>query len=155
MAKKVCSPLTEVAVGGNTSRSSNKNPQLLFLCHVLCESQNRPLTKEIMQHIPSSLQFRLSLSTFDTMAIAHCLCQCFHLKLLNLPYLYGTLLSPQCLSHLTEVLQSNPQCQLGGVLDLSCDHLPAAGESVCAVLNCTVCACMHMYIHVCVMLHTL
>ena len=125
---------------------SNDNPQLLFLFHALCESRNLPLTKEIMQHIPSSLKFRLSLSAFDTMAIAYCLSQCSHLRLLNLPhYLFCTLLSPQCLSHLTEVLQRNPQCQLGDRLDLSCDHFSAGGESACAVLSC-VCACMHMYV---------
>ena len=146
VAKEVCSSLTGAAEGGSTSHSigecSNDNPQLLFLCHALCESQNLPLTKEIMQHIPSSLVFRLSLSAFDTMAIAHCLSQCSHLMLLNLPFL----LSPQCLSHLNEVLQSNPQCQLGGgILHLSCDHFSAGGESACAVLYC-VCACMHMYV---------
>ena len=115
---------------------SHDSPQLLFLFHALCESQNRPLTKEIMQHIPSLLEFRLSLSAFDTMAIARCLIQCSHLRLLNLPFPYCTLLSPQCLSHLSEVLQSNPQCQLGERLALSCDHFSASGESVCAVLYC-------------------
>ena len=108
-------------------RCSNYHPQLLFLFHALCESQNLPLTKEIMQHIPSSLEFELSLSAFDTMAIAHCLSQCSHLRLLNLEYC--TLLSPQCLSHLTEVLQKNPQCQLGDTLHLRCDHFSAGGES--------------------------
>ena len=102
------------------------NPQLLFLFHALCESQNLPLTKEIMQHIPSSLTFGLNLSAFDTMAIAHCLSQCSHLRLLNLPFFF---ISPQCLSHLTEVLQSNPRCQLGDGLHLSCDHFSAGGES--------------------------
>ena len=156
VAKEVCSSLTGAAEGGNTSHSigkcSNNNPQLLFLFHALCESQNLHRTKEIMQHIPSSLEFRFSLSAFDTMAIAHCLSQYSHLRLLNLPYYLCTLLSPQCLSHLTEVLQSNPQCQLGDALGLSCDHFSAGGESACAVLYC-VCTCMHM--HVCVMLYTL
>ena len=134
VAKEVCSSLTGAAEGGNTSHSIGKcnydNPQLLFLFHALCESQNLPLTKEIMQHIPSSLEFGLSLSAFDTMAIAHCLSQCFHLRLLNLSRNYlCTLLSPQCLSHLTEVLQRNPQCQLGDRLALSGDHFSAGGES--------------------------
>ena len=128
------------------------NPQLLFLFHALYESQNLPLTKEIMQHIPSSLGFRLSLSAFDTMAIARCLSQCSHLSLLNLPDPSCTLLSPQCLSHLNEVLKRNPQCQLGGALYLRCDHFSAGGESACAVLYC-VCACAH--VRVCVMLYTL
>ena len=153
VAKEVCSSLTGAAEGGNTSHSigkcSNDNPQLLFLFHALCESRNRPLTKEIMQHIPTSLEFGLNLSAFDTMAIAHCLSQCSHLRLLNLPHYSCTLLSPQCLSHLTEVLQSNPQCQLGGALRLSCDHFSAGGESACAVLYCMcvcVCVCAHMYV---------
>ena len=129
---------------------SNDNPKLLFLFHALCESRNLPLTKEIMQHIPSSLEFRLSLSAFDTMAIALCLSQCSHLRLLDIAH---SLLSPQCLSHLNEVLQRNPQCQLGDRLDLSCDHFSAGGESVCAVLYCTVCVCMHMCVCVCNAVH--
>ena len=143
VAKEVCSSLTGAAEGGSTSHSisycSNDNPQLLFLCHTLCESRNLPLTKDIMQHIPSSLGFGLSLSAFDTMAIAHCLSQCSHLRRFNLSYC--TLLSPQCLSHLNEVLQNNPQCQLKGELGLSCDHFSAGGESACAVLYC-VCVCV-------------
>ena len=112
---------------------SNDNPQLLFLFHALCESRNLPLTKEIMQHIPSSLAFRLNLSAFDTKAIAHCLSQCSHLRLLYLPHHSCTLLSPQCLSHLSEVLQSNSQCQFFIPPLLSCDQFSAGGESVCAV----------------------
>ena len=144
VAKEVSSSLTGAADCGSTSHSigkcSNYNPHLLFLCHTLYESHNNALTKEIMQHIPSSLEFKLSLSAFDTMAIAHCLSQCSHLRLLNLSY---SLLSPQCLSHLTEVLQNNPQCQLGGALDLRCEHFSAGGESACAVLYCVcVCTCM-------------
>ena len=123
VAKEVCSSLTGAAEDGSTSHSiskcSNDNPQLLFLFHALCESRNYPLAKEIMQHIPSSLEFRLSLSASDTMAIAHCLSQCSHLRLLDIPH---SLLSPQCLSHLNEVLQRNPQCQIGGTLRLRCDH---------------------------------
>ena len=149
VAKEVCSSLTGTAVGGSTlhsiSKCSNNNPQLVFLCHALCESQNLPLTKQIMQHIPSSLEFGLSLSAFDTMAIAHCLSQCSHLRLLKLSSISCSLLSPQCLSHLTEVLQRNPQCQLEDGLSLRCDHFSAGGESACAVLYC-VCACMHMYV---------
>ena len=128
------------------------NPQLLFLFHALYESRNRPLTKQIMQHIPISLEFRLSLSAFDTMAIAHCLTQCSHLRLLNLPDPSCTLLSPQCISHLNEVLKRNPQCQLGGALYLRCDHFSAGGESACAVLYCVR---VYAHVHVCVMLYTL
>ena len=156
VAKEVCSSLTGAAKGGITSHSigycSNNNPQLLFLFHALCESRNLPLTKEVMQHIPSSLEFWLSLSAFDTMAIAHCLSQCSHLRLLSLPYYSCPLLSPQCLSHLTEVLQSNPHCQLVDELDLSWDHFSAGGESACAVLYCV---CVYAHVRVCVMLYTL
>ena len=119
---------------------SHDNPQLLFLFHALCESQNLPLTRQVMQHIPSSIKFILNLSAFDTMAISYCLSQCSHLRLLtlksylvlNLPHYYCTLLSAQCLSHLKAVLQANPQCQLdfGGGLDLHCDHFSADGGSV-------------------------
>ena len=131
---------------------SNDNPQLLFLFHALCESRHRPLTKEIMQHIPSSLEFRLSLSAFDTMAIVHCLSQCSHLRLLNLPSPFCTLTSTQCLSHLSEVLQSNPQCQLGDALRLSCDYFSVGGESACAVLYC-VCVCVCTCTCVCNAVH--
>ena len=130
-------------------KCSNDNPQLLFLFHALCESRNHPLTKQIMQHIPNSLEFRLSLSAFDTMAIAHCLSQCSHLRLLNLSLSSCILLSPQCLSHLNEVLQRNPQCQLGNRLDLICDHF-SGGESACAVLY-----CVYAHVRVCLTLYTL
>ena len=128
---------------------SNDNPQLLFLFHALCESRNHPLTKQIMQHIPSSLEFGLSLSAFDTMAIAHCLSQCSHLRLLNLSLSSCILLSPQCLSHLNEVLQRNPQCQLGNRLDLICDHF-SGGEFACAVLY-----RVYAHVRVCLTLYTL
>ena len=131
---------------------SNNKSQLLFLFHALCESRNLPLTKEIMQHIPSSLEIRLSLSAFDTMAIAHCLSQCSHLRLFDLAYPYCCLLSPQCLSHLKEVLQSNPQCQLGDAVDLRCDHFSAGGESACAVLY-FVCVCVCTCTCVCNAVH--
>ena len=120
---------------------SRDNPQLLFLFHALCESQNLPLTREIMQHIPSSIKFRLNLSAFDTMAISHCLNQCSHLRLLTLEYIDCTLLSAQCLSHLKAVLQANPQCELdfGDVLRLHCDHFSADGGSV------QYCVCVMLY----------
>ena len=127
---------------------SNANPQLLFLFHALCESHNLPLTREVMQHIPSSIKFRLNLSAFDTMAISHCLSQCSHLRLLTLlcpcrilPYIVCTLLSAQCLSHLKAVLQANPQCELDleGGLELRCDHFSVDGGSV------QYCVCVMLY----------
>ena len=151
VAKEICSTLTAAAEGGSTSHTMGKcsrdNPQLLFLCHTLYESHNLSLTKSVMQQTPTSLEFRLSLSAFDMMAISHCLCQCSHLRLLNLPYRSCTLLSAQCLSHLKSVVQSNPQCQLHFVdgLDLRCDHFSADGGSM------QYCVC----VHACVMLYTL
>ena len=144
VAKEICT-LTGAAEDGSTSHSmgecSHGNPQLLFLCHTLHQSQNVPLTKTVMQRIPTSLEFSLSLSAFDTMAISYCLSQCSHLRLLNLPFAYCTLLSAQCLSHLKAVLQANPQCQLDfrGGLHLSCDHFSAEGESV------QYCVCVMLY----------
>ena len=114
---------------------SYDNPQLLFLFHALCEAQNVPLTKEVMQHIPTSLRFDLNLSAFDMMAISHCLSQCSHLRSLRLSYLS----SAQCLSHLKAVLQANPQCQLVHGLDLRCDNFSADGESV------QYCVCVMLY----------
>ena len=118
---------------------SRDNPQLLFLFHALCESQNLPLTRQVMQHIPSSIKFILNLSAFDTMAISYCLNQCSHLRLLSIDYF---LLSAQCLPHLKAVLQANPQCQLVGGLILSCDHFSADGGSV---QHC-VCVCNAVHI---------
>ena len=109
---------------------NNANPKLLFLFHALSESQNISLTSGVMQRIPDSLEFSLNLSAFDTMAIARCLSQCSHLKLLKLSYSSCILLSTQCLSHLKVVLQANPQCQLGDSLALDCDTFSADGESV-------------------------
>ena len=117
------------------------NPQLLFLFHALYESQNVDLTKRVMQNIPSSLHFDLSLSAFDTMSIVYCLCQCSHLRQLLLKPIMCILLSSQCLSHLKAMLQANPQCQLDfrGRLILSCDALSADGESV------QYCMCVMLY----------
>ena len=113
---------------------SHNNPRLLFLFHALYESQNTNLNKQCMQNVPSSLKFDLSLSAFDTMAIACCLSQCSHLRLLDVNgttiFNHCTFLSAQCLLHLKAVLQANPQCQLGGRLDLSCNDFSADGESV-------------------------
>ena len=141
VAKEICT-LTGAAEGDSASHligeCSHDSPQLLFLCHTLHQSQNVPLTREVMQRIPTSLEFRLSLSAFDTMAISHCLSQCSHLRLLSID---STLLSAQCLSHLKAVLQANPRCQLnfGGVLHLICDHFSADSESV------QYCACVMLY----------
>ena len=142
VAKEICT-LTGAAEGGSTSHlmgeCSQYNPQLLFLCHTLHQSQNVPLTKTVMQHIPASLKFSLSLSAFDTMAITHCLSQCSHLRLL---FIDSFLLSAQCLSHVKAVLQANPQCQLRGGLSLRCDHFSADGGSV------QYCVCVCNAVHI-------
>ena len=113
---------------------SNEMPHLLFIFHAFYESQNLPLTSEVMKQIRSTLSFRLSLSAYDTMSIGYCLSQCSHLKQLDMPWP----LSSQCLAHLRAVLQANPQCQLGRE-KLSCDHFSADGESV------QYCMCVMLY----------
>ena len=120
---------------------SHDNPHLLFLFHALFESQNTDLTKRIIENIPSSLTFYLSLSAFDTMSIAYCLSQCSHLRQLNMPRYICAFVSAQCLLHLKAVLQANPQCQLdfGGSLIFSCDAFSADGESV------QYCMCVLLY----------
>ena len=118
---------------------SHDDPRLLFLFHALAESQNIDLAKRVMQSIPSSLEFRLSLSAFDAMSIAHCLSQCSHLRQLHMHPHLCTLSSAQCLSHLKAVLKANPQCQLRGRLHLSCDAFSADGESV------QYCMCVMLY----------
>ena len=136
VAMHICCTPTAVGEIGCTShwmgKCSRDNPTLLLLFHTLYESQNINLTKEVMQRITVSLEFCLTLSAFDMMAVAHCLRQCSHLRLLKLtPYL-STLLSAECLVHLKAVLQCNPQCQLdfAGRLELHCDNFTADGESV-------------------------
>ena len=148
VAKEICSTLSGAGEGSSSSHlmgeCSYGNPELLFLCHTLYESQNIRLTKTVMQHIPSSLRFSLNLSAFDTMAIAHCLSQCSHLKLLKMPLYSCTLLSAQCLSHLKAVLQANPECQLDDSLRLCCDNFSADGESVHCSTVLYVCNGMHI-----------
>ena len=143
VAEQICSTLTGEAEEGNHSRlldeCSHDDPRLLFLFHALYESQNVDLTKRVMQSIPSSLKFYLSLSAFDTLAISYCLTQCSHLKQLDMPWDECILLSTRCLAHLKAVLQANPQCQLGGSLSLSCDAFSADGESV------QYCMCVMLY----------
>ena len=147
VAEQICSTLTGAAEDGSHSRlmgkCSHDDPRLLFLFHALYESQNTNLTNRVMQNIPSSLKFlNLSLSAFDTMSIAYCLSQCSHLRQLHLSESVVnrcTLLSAQCAAHLKAVLQANPQCQLGGSLELSCDAFSADGESV------QYCMCVMLY----------
>ena len=155
VAKEINSTLRGSAQDGSTLHSmancSNNNPQLLFLCHALYESKNDLLTKEVMQCIPNSLQFLLSLSAFDMTAIAHCLSQCSHLRLLKLTPPDCTLSSPQCLPQLVKLLKCIPKCQLEGSLTLSCDHFSANGEYVHGYVF----MCVHVCMHVCQLIRRL
>ena len=65
---------------GLEDECSIEKPHLLFIFHAFYEAQNLPLTSEVMKQIRSTLSFGLSLSAFDTMAIAYCLSQCSHLR---------------------------------------------------------------------------
>ena len=123
---------------GQEDECSNEKPHLLFIFHAFYESQNLTLTSEVMKQIRSKLSFNLSLTAFDTKAICYCLSLCSHLRRLRISC---TLTSTQYRSHLKAVLQANPQCQLEGSLDLSCDDFSADGE----------CSTVRM----CVMLYTL
>ena len=131
--------------GEQEDECSNAKPHLLFIFHAFYESQNLPLTSEVTKQIRSALSFSLSLSAFDTMAIAYCLSQCSHLRRLYMPLYTYKCLSAQGLSHLKAVCQANPQCQLDfdGYLCLSCDHFSADGESAqyCMCVCCTHCDC--------------
>ena len=114
---------------------SNEKPHLLFIFHAFYESQNLPLTSEVMKQIRSKLSFHLSLSAFDIMSIAYCLSQCSHLRQLDMPFDF---ISIQCVAHLKAVLQANPQCQLPRLV-VSCDAFSADGESV------QYCMCVMLY----------
>ena len=115
---------------GQEDTCSNEKPHLLFVFHAFYESQNLPLTSEVMKQIRSTLSFRLSLSAFDTMSIAYCLSQCSHLRQLYMSSHRCRLLSAQCMAHLKAVLQANSQCQLIGTPPLYYDDFSSDGESV-------------------------
>ena len=68
------------------SKCTNDDPHLLHLFHSLYESQNSDLTGNIVQHLNQLLDFRLHLTPHDTLAIAHCLSKCTHLRQLLFPY---------------------------------------------------------------------
>ena len=106
------------------SRCTNANPHILYLFHSLYESQNSHLTKNIVQQLYQSLSFDLYLTPHDTLAIAHCLSKCTHLRAL----IYQEYLTLQSLPHVFSILQANVHLQ---DLRLMVDHLSSVGESFC------------------------
>ena len=53
---------------------------LLFLFHSLFESQNIPFTEQVVQRLQPTLDMAASFSSFDWMALSHCLSKCSHLQ---------------------------------------------------------------------------
>ena len=106
------------------SLCTNDDPHLLHLFHSLYESQNSDLTQNIVQHLDQSLYFALHLTPHDTLAIAHCLSKCTHLRELKC----YDLLNSSSLPHVFSILQANVHLQY---LRLKVDHLSSAGETSC------------------------
>ena len=106
------------------SKCTNDDPHLLYLFHSLYESQNSDLTLNIVQHLNQSLYFSLHFTPHDTLAIAHCLSKCTHLRELKC-YVH---LNPSSLPHVFPILQANVHLQ---DLHLLVDHLSSAGETSC------------------------
>ena len=108
------------------SQCTNDDPHLLYLFHSLYESQNSDLTQKIVQHLDQSLTFYLHLTPHDTLAIAHCLSKCTHLRELEFSHSYN--LNPSSLLHVFSILQANVHLQ---DLHVYVDHLSSAGETSC------------------------
>ena len=106
------------------SECTNNNPHLLYLFHSLYESQSLDLTRNIVQHLNQSLSFALHLTPHDTLAIAHCLSKCTHLRALKFSEFDH--LNPSSLPHVFPILQANVHLR---DLLLSVDHLSPAGET--------------------------
>ena len=106
------------------SECNYDDPHLLYLFHSLYESQNSDLTQNIVQHLSQSLSFDLYLTPHDTLAIAHCLSKCTHLRKLECE----KFLDPSSLPHVFSILQANVHLQY---LHLKVDHLSSAGETSC------------------------
>ena len=101
---------------------ANICPKLLYVFHSLYESQNPDLTQNIVQQLHQSLYFALHLTPHDTLAIAHCLSRCTHLRELH----YREYLNPSSLPHVFSILQANVHLQ---DLYLMVEHLSPAGET--------------------------
>ena len=105
------------------SKCTNDDPHLLYLFHSLYESQNSDLTQNIVQHLSHSLYFELHLTPHDTLAIAHCLSKCTHLRVL-----YCFARHSSSLPHVFSILQANVHLQY---IRLMVDHFSSAGETSC------------------------
>ena len=113
------------------SKCTNDDPHLLYLFHSLYESQNSDLTQNVVQHLNQSLDFVLHLTPHDTLAIAHCLSKCTHLRELRFyDYIlrFPGHLTPSSLPHVFSILQANVHLQH---LRLKVVHLSSAGETSC------------------------
>ena len=113
------------------SRCTNDDPHLLYLFHSLYESQNADLTQNIVQHLDNNiiLAFTIHLTPHDTLAIAHCLSKCTHLRVLQLtPINAMEYLNPSSFPHVFSILQANVHLQH---LHLNVAHLSSAGETSC------------------------
>ena len=86
---------------------NSQNPDLLYLFHVLFESQNESLTQSIVARLNSSLRFTLHLTPFDTMVLSHCLTKCNHLTQLKAD-IWGHAFCPTRFHHICSVMQCNP-----------------------------------------------
>ena len=106
------------------SQCANDDPHLLYLFHSLYESQNSDLAQNVVQQLSQSLVFHLHLTPHDTLAIAHCLSKCTHLRELS----YGSFLNSSSLPHVFSILQANVHLQY---LELGVNHLSSAGETSC------------------------
>ena len=123
----VSSPATSFSLPG---LCSNHDPSLLYLFHSLYESQNLELTQKIVQHLNQSLEFYLFLTSHDTLAIAHCLGRCTHLKKLSFSGSHVDL-PPSSLPHVCTILKANSHLLS---LMLPVEHLSSTGECVYCLL---------------------
>ena len=113
---KLKSPVVTEAIlptsgGGLPSKCDTDNPYLLYVLHVLFESQNESLTQSIATQLNSHLTFKLYLTPFDTMVISHCLTKCKHLTELDMAPHVLFILSPTSFHHVYSVVRSNPLLQ--------------------------------------------
>ena len=127
---KFKSPIVSEAIlptsgGGLPSKCDTYNPYLLYVFHVLFESQNESLTQSIATQLNSHLTFGLYLTAFDTMAISHCLTKCKHLTELDMSPVHFYSLSPTSFHHVCSVVRSNPLLQS---LSLTVDQFSTEGE---------------------------
>ena len=98
--------------GGLPSKCNTDKPHLLYVFHTLFESQNESFTQSIVTQLNSCLTFDLYLTSYDTMALCHCLTKCNHLTELYIhSSVYPYYLSPASFHHVCSVVSSNPLLQ--------------------------------------------